>query len=96
MEELICPKCGPIETEYYTELKSNNLVARCNKCGSFIKNIAQGTEPVLYVGKHKGKAVKDIDDLPYLKWAIVNMTTVKPKIKYAIQKQIDHLEHLAK
>lgn len=96
MEELICANCGPIGTEYYTELKSGQNVARCNKCDRFIKNLPQGGEAVLYLGKYKGTAVKDIEDLPYLKWAKDGMTTLKPKIKDAIQKRIDQLEHLAK
>lgn len=96
MEELICPHCVPIGTEYYTESKSNQNVARCLKCNTYIKNLSQNTEPTLYVGKYKGTAVKDIEDLPYLKWAVVGMTTLKQKIKDAIQKRIDQLEHLAK
>lgn len=95
MEQLICASCGPIGTEYYTELKSNQNVARCSKCDRFIKNISYD-KPKLYVGKYKDVPIEDINDTSYLVWAIKNMTSLKPKIKEALQQQLDRLEYLAK
>ncbi len=93
MEEITCQKCG--SKEYYTELKSNNNVARCSKCDAFIKNIPY-SEAVLYIGKYKGQRVDDIEDLDYLKWALENMSTVGKRIREAMQKQIDRLEFINK
>lgn len=94
MTDIICPKCGSVN-DYYTELKSNNNVARCNKCDAFIKNLPHA-DPVMYVGKYKDKKISEIEDLGYLIWAKKNMVTVGKNIRDAIQKQIDKLEHLAK
>jgi predicted amidophosphoribosyltransferase len=93
MEELICPKCGPT-TEYYTELKSNQNVARCLKCDSFIKNIPY-KKPMLYIGKYANVPIEEIEDVGYLKWALKTLT-LSSGIKTAIQKQIDRFEHLAR
>lgn len=90
MEQLTCLKCG--SEEYYTELKSNNNVARCSRCDSFIKNIPYGN-PTMYIGKYKNVAVSDIDDIVYLRWALQNMTTIGKTIRDAIIKQIDKLEN---
>jgi len=93
MEELICPKCGPT-TEYYTELKSNNNVARCLKCDSFIKNLPHA-EPTFYVGKYKGKKISEIEDIGYLKWALKEMK-LSANMRSAIEKRISSFENLAR
>lgn len=95
MIELKCldPSCG--STEYYTELKANNNVARCSKCDRFIKNIPYAP-PTMYIGKYKGVEVDKIEDLSYLQWAHENMATIGKSLRDAIRKRIDHLEHLAK
>lgn len=95
MEDLICPKCGPIGTEYYTEMKANNNVARCLKCDSYIKNLPQGGEPTLYFGKYKDQKVKDIEDMPYLKW-VLEKTNPAASLRKAIQERISQFEFLAK
>lgn len=93
MESLKCPKCS--STEYYTEVKANNNVARCMKCDTFIKNVPYD-EPKFYVGKYKGQKIGNIDDMSYLKWAEQNMNNLKPAIKTAIHNRIVQLEFLAK
>lgn len=93
MQELICPKCGPT-TDYYTELKSNNNVARCLKCDTFIKNIPQGNEPTLYFGKYKDQKVKDIEDMGYLKWVLGNLK-VTANMRLAIEQQISRFDNLS-
>jgi hypothetical protein len=93
MEQIICRKCGAVD-EYYTELKANNNVASCLKCGAFIKNIPY-EQPKFYVGKYKGKPISEIDDMGYLKWALkeMKMTT---NMRTAIEKQISSFEFLSK
>ena len=93
MEELTCPNCGPT-TEYYTELKSNNNVARCMKCDAFIKNLPHA-EPIFYVGKYKGQNISEIEDMGYLKWALKEMK-LSANMRTALQRQIDRFENLAK
>lgn len=93
MEELICPKCGPT-TNYYTELKSNNNVARCLDCDSFIKNIPH-SEPTFYVGRYKGKKIAEIEDMSYLKWALKEMK-LSANMRNAIEKRISQFENLAR
>ena len=93
MEQLICPKCK--STEYYTEVKANNNVARCSKCDTFLKNIPY-EQPKFYVGKYKDKPIGEIDDLQYLKWAHEKMSNLNSRTKKAIQSRISQLEFLAK
>lgn len=92
MPPVIC-RCGSVDN-YRTEKKSNNLVAYCNVCDAYIKNIPHA-DPTLYVGKYKGTPIKDIDDLSYLEWAIKTLTLSNPQ-KEAIQSTISRLEFLAK
>ena len=69
MEDIICRQCGSVN-DYKTEMKSNQNVATCNGCGSFIKNIPYQL-PSLYFGKYKGKSIKDYetpDEVNYLHW----------------------------
>ena len=96
MEDLKCPNpnCNAIN-DYYTEMKSNNNVARCIKCDTFIKNIPQGNEPTFFFGKYKGKKVKEVEDMSYLKWALQNLK-LAAAMKDAIQKQITNFENLAR
>lgn len=91
--EIKCNKCGIIN-DYRTVEKSNNRVAYCNGCDSYIKNIPYDS-PKLYVGKYKGIPIKEIDDLNYLKWAIKTLT-ISESVRSAITSQISHLEFLAK
>jgi hypothetical protein len=94
MQDIICPKCGSVN-DYYTELKSNNNVARCLKCDTFIKNIPQGKEPTFYFGKYKDTKVKDIEDMPYLHWALKNVKLTS-SMRLAVENQINYFENLAR
>lgn len=97
MQDLICSKCGPIGTEYYTEMKANNNVARCLKCDSFIKNLPQGNEPTFYFGKYKDQKIKDIEDMGYLKWCLSGKgPKLSESIRKAIQDRITQFEYLAR
>lgn len=91
MSEIVCTKCGSIN-DYRTVQKSNNLVAYCNGCGSFIKNIPHD-KPRLYVGKFKGIAIEEIQDLKYLQWAF-NTLALSAKQKTAITDRIHDLQFL--
>lgn len=92
MEQIVCRKCGSID--FYTELKSNQNVARCSKCDSFIKNIPY-KEPKLYVGKYKDMPISEIQDSSYLEWAIKTLR-LGSYVRDAVQKQIDKLNFIAK
>lgn len=94
MEQIKCNKCGSID-DYYTELKSNNNVARCNQCDSFIKNIPYQTEHVFYFGKYKDKKVNEVEDIPYLQWVLKN-TKPSKSMREAIEKQISSFANLAR
>ncbi len=93
METITCLKCGAVD-KYYTELKSNNNVARCSECDAFIKNISY-EKPKFFVGKYKGKLIEEIEDMGYLKWAIKEMKLSK-SMRDAISDRISHFENLAK
>lgn len=90
---LTCYKCGG-SNDFATELKSNNLVAICRGCGSFIKNVPY-KEPAFYFGKYKGTAIKDIIDKDYLTWAL-NTVRLSSSLRAAISERINTLEFLAK
>lgn len=94
MEKIKCNKCGAID-DYYTELKSNNNVARCNQCDAFIKNIPYDARCLFHFGKYKGEAVADVKDLQYLKW-VLGKTKQSARMRSELQTEIDKLEHLAK
>lgn len=93
MEQIICNKCGAVD-KYYTELKSNNNVARCSECNSFIKNIPY-QQPKFYFGKYNGVPVSEMTDMGYLKWALKEMKLTKV-MRDAITKRISHYEFIAK
>lgn len=93
MEQIKCPKCGEVD-QFYTELKSNNNVARCSRCDAFIKNIPYQTESIFYFGKYKSSKVSEVDDLSYLEWCIKNVKMAST-IRLAVEKRITNLKHLA-
>jgi hypothetical protein len=87
--DIICKKCG-LCNDYSSQLKSNNMVATCNGCGSFIKNIPH-QKPKFYIGKYKDKLIEEVDDLSYLKWFLEN-TNPKPSVRIYIIAQINKIE----
>lgn len=91
---VICKQCGSVD-DFRTEQKANNNCAFCNTCGTFIKNIPTDV-PRMYVGKFKGKAIQDIDDLQYLKWAYDNMTALNARQKDAVKDRVYSLENMLK
>lgn len=94
MEQIKCPKCGAVD-KFYTELKSNNNVARCSQCDTFIKNIPY-QQPAFYFGKYKGKKVVDVLDLGYLKWYLGDIKSLTSPMRFAIEKQISYIENLSR
>jgi len=69
MEDVICKNCGVINDCTLTN-KSGQMVATCNNCGKYIKNVPY-SEPALYFGKYSGKAINDYftpDEVNYLHW----------------------------
>lgn len=91
---VICNKCGSID-DYTTEQKANNLVATCNGCDSFIKNIPHD-KPKFYFGKYKDIPIADISDLQYLVWARDNMNKINNRTRNAINDRINDLNSLLK
>lgn len=89
---IICQHCGA-KDDYTATQKSNNLVATCNNCNRFIKNIPTD-KPKLFFGKYKNVPIEEIDDLNYLKWAKENLTQISNRSKNAINERIYNLENL--
>lgn len=93
MEEIICKHCGCVD-DYTTEMKSNQNVATCNGCGTFIKNIPYQA-PALYFGKYKGLAIKNYlsrDHVNYLYWIRNNpeiWSKLNVRTKEAINLRLD-------
>lgn len=90
---VVC-KCGAINN-YRVDVKAHNHVATCNVCNSFIKNLPHD-KPRFYVGEHKGKAIEDVGDLKYLRWAMTNCPWLKERQKQAISERIKQIENLMK
>ncbi len=67
-----------------------HVEAICNGCGKHIKFLPT-KEPALYVGKYKGKPIKEIDDLDYLQWAL-NTLKLSESIFKAVSDRIRSLE----
>ena len=87
--EVVCKNCGSIN-DYHTIMKSGQKTAWCNGCGSYIKNIPQGGEPVMHFGKYKGTLISEMTDLSYLNWLLEN-TRQSQLYRYAIQERIRSL-----
>jgi hypothetical protein len=92
MADITC-KCGAVNN-YRTESKANNIVAYCNKCGAYIKNLPYDV-PKFYVGKYKGIPIDEIEDIPYLKWAVETLRLTS-SVKMAVLSRISQLEYLLK
>lgn len=90
---ITCKNCGSVD-DYRVEQKSNNRVATCNHCDRYIKNIPHDKARI-YIGKYKGKAVDEIDDLPYLNWLFDNVK-LNAHVAHAVGEQIRKLENLMK
>lgn len=88
---LYCRNCQT-QTLYDIVEKGVHHQAICRLCGSYIKNLPHDN-PRFYVGKYKGKAISDIDDLSYLKWARDNMSTISSRVFEAIELRIQELNN---
>jgi uncharacterized protein (DUF3820 family) len=86
---IVCKKCGSVDN-YRTELKSNQMCAYCNDCGTYIKNIPY-SQPKLHFGKYAGIYISDITDLQYLNWVVNNLTKINQRTLDAIVKRITEL-----
>ena len=93
MEDITC-SCGSVN-DYCLTVSGPHQRANCNQCDAFIKFVSQGKEPCLYFGKYKEVPIKDIEDIPYLQWALINVK-MKDKIRQAITNQISTYKHLSK
>lgn len=88
-----CKHCGS-EENYRTEKKANNLVAFCNNCGSYIKNLPYA-EPSLYFGKYAKIPIKDYnipEMINYLHWCRNNQDLwqkLSVNVKQAINLKLD-------
>lgn len=94
MSEVKCQSCQTVD-EFYVVESGPHLKALCNHCNRYIKFVSREEEPCLYVGKYKKIPIKDIEDIPYLKWALTTLD-LKDKVKSSIQNRISSFEHLAK
>lgn len=94
MEQIVCQHCGSVD-DFKTELKSNQLTAYCNACGTFIKNLPQG-KPKFYIGKYKGCFVHEVDDLKYLQWFSDNIEKKSAALRGALADRISELQLASK
>jgi len=92
MAQVICKACGSID-RFYAQQKANNIVAYCEDCGSYIKNLPQGNPQAFYFGKYKDTLVSECNDLSYLKWAIENIKCTS-SMKQALTDRILSLENM--
>lgn len=86
---LYCYNCQK-DSLYDIVEKPPHHQAICRACGKYIKNLPHD-EPRFYVGKYKGQAIKDLDDLGYLRWARDNMSTLSERLFIAIENRITEL-----
>lgn len=68
---LTCRKCSAVDCIDVQE-KSGHHIAYCAACGAYIKHLPT-QEPKFYFGKYKGWKVADVEDAPYLSWALQNI-----------------------
>jgi glutamate-1-semialdehyde aminotransferase len=75
---LECKKCGIYVIPDLVK-KSNNYVAYCSKCKSYIKNVphtwvgCESESTTFFIGKYKGMRICDCTDKQYLQWCMLNM-----------------------
>lgn len=89
METLFCKHCNK-EAEFSVVVKSNNHVAHCLECGSYIKNVPHSSaKSVFYFGKYKGTEVDSCTDIQYLRWVLDNVKlTEKMRLDMSTRLQI--------
>jgi len=90
---IICKHC---EIEFQEEnakleKKGQHIKASCPICGRYIKFVSQGGEYTFYVGKHKGKTLREVvsEDYDYVIWCLENWD--KKKID-KLQEALDNLK----
>ena len=89
MNGTMCTRCGPDE-DYEIIERGQNKMAYCKRCKYWIKNIPYKI-PQFYFGKYKGRMVRTVRDLSYLKWALGN-TKPSKSLREAIEAQIEKLK----
>lgn len=92
--DVICTKCGSVN-DYTTRQNGPHTTAYCNTCTAYIKNIPSA-KPTFYVGKFKGTAIEEVNDLGYLIWANDNMTSLNARQKEACVDRIRSLSEMLK
>lgn len=96
-KELICKKCGPT-FDYSVIQNGPHNQAKCNKCNShlaFVKKsiLSEDSDSlIIYFGRHKGKMIKEVDDIEWLIWSLSNVDTLNIRYKIAIQNRIDDIK----
>ncbi len=85
---VICKNCGLID-DYRTEMKAKNMVAFCNGCDKYIKNLPY-SPPSLHFGKYKGPVIVQIEDVDYLEW-VRSKVKLSEIIRHAVDQQISSL-----
>lgn len=86
-EDFTCQHCGliqgigdggPFTKAILTDVPLPNgkkhIKVSCAGCGKYIKFMSQGGPIVFYFGKHKGKAIEEVEkqDKEYLIWLLAN------------------------
>ena len=97
MEELICKNCGPQEA-YLIEENGPHKQAICMTCSSHLGFLKKPPtqDLILFNGKWKGSMIKDINDLPYLEWFVLDKTNFPAKYKEAAKMRISDIKEANK
>ena len=89
-QEISCKKCGLVN-DYQTEMKGGQMLAYCNGCESYIKNIPQHP-PTFFVGKYKDHEVPSMTDIGYLVWWRDTVAKQSRRLRAAVVDRIKELE----
>jgi len=94
--KIICNHCNTVQDELSADIKKEylanggfHLMAYCNSCHKFIKNLPHAKPSILHFGKHKGKAIALIalEDESYLRW--LSTQDIKSSLKSSILEELE-------
>lgn len=92
MTEYACPSCGTISDTHVQYSKPPHIGLICKECGTHIKWIEKPvTDFEFWFGKYKGYKLSELttpEQVNYLRWCLVNCTSIKPKYVELIKKHI--------
>lgn len=86
--EVICSNCGLVNDYTIIEI-GNQRVCHCNGCNNFLGNKPKESYNVKSIvmpfGKYKGQVISQVNDVPYFRWVLKNVPTLKGGLLAAIK-----------